>query len=789
MRPYEIQVKTNLVPDNRLLHLRNEMALQSAIIRGDTEVLLHNYLIVLEEYWKRIRHSNLRLNKRYNFRYSKTRLESRIPEHLDAATARRGIDDVQWKGFRFEFIKILAVGGHGYVSLWRVWFEDGSSKKVVIKRDLRGYFAVDDESYFHLRYAGAEHTSQVLDLHAEAMEIQDQVRLRNPLARLRYRNGAYFNARSLKLIVFEYMDHGDLYHVLTLAGHNKVQFLDRTLWGIWECLVRGVAAVAYVPSFLAMYRNFDKELQTAMDTNRLEHFLAQLENIQQSHDVHLDLEELNVLAGTADSHPYQPIFKLHDLGAYSWTMSDCWKSWDDCKYWQMRKPCKIHRVAPEQVHQDWDQLRTDGTVNMDGSQFAGEDLTQGHRIAGRFGTWTNIFLIGKVMEAVITLFTQSYPFDAFHFDSMDGTQSGKTYGWLLDDESYSHVDPALRDMIMRCQLEAPGERPSITTLLREIANRKSRPFYQSPGDMACFWENFFGPKPVEPIPDPIDDDLADALEASMAGGMIPWHPDPGSKPHRHEQQADSAPEEQLEYFHKWMSRQARALAAGDGDQTPRAQQPAPGNQGQQQIPRRPVNLRVPQRIARRPAGDQPVAAAPSRFNAPSLESVDLDDTAPTSDSPEFGDTVPFSRRAGEPRANFYRARAEPDGSVSESGSDISPVPTARKGVIFNVPKSSTRRGQVRKTGSRYDKSKMLFPNRKEAGSRVNKQVSEPNTKSLKTCVEMSNLDKFTRAAMDEMPMAIRNLMARTKHLERRLAAGNLPAMAYITPGGNGEYAA
>jgi hypothetical protein len=52
---------------------------------------------------------------------------------------------------------------------------------------------------------------------------------------------------------------------------------------------------------------------------------------------------------------------------------------------------------------------------------------------------------------------------------------------------------------------------------------------------------------------------------------------------------------------------------------------------------------------------------------------------------------------------------------------------------------------------------------------------------------MNNLDKFVQAAMDEMPMAIRNLMARTKHLERRLADGNLPAFAYITAGGKGDF--
>lgn len=82
---------------------------------------------------------------------------------------------------------------------------------------------------------------------------------------------------------------------------------------------------------------------------------------------------------------------------------------------------------------------------------------------------------------------------------------------------------------------------------------------------------------------------------------------------------------------------------------------------------------------------------------------------------------------------------------------------------------------------------MRFPNRKERGTRVNKRVSEPSARSLKTCVKMNNLDKFVQAAMDDMPMAIRNLMARTKHLERRLADGNLPAFAYITAGGKGDF--
>lgn len=223
-----------MVPDNDLLHWRNMMTLQGAIVRGETEVLFHNCPEIPIEYWEKVRHNHRRLNQRYNFYYRNARPKN-IPQHVDDAVARRGIDDVQWKGLRFEFIKILAAGGHGYVSLWRVWFEDGSSKKVVIKRALGGDFHVGRESRFHLRYAGAEHTSQILDLHAEAMKIQNEVRQRNPLARLRYRNGSDFNAGSLELIVFEFMEHGDLRKVLTLASQMDVQFPDRTLWGIWEC--------------------------------------------------------------------------------------------------------------------------------------------------------------------------------------------------------------------------------------------------------------------------------------------------------------------------------------------------------------------------------------------------------------------------------------------------------------------------------------------------------------------------------------------------------------------------
>lgn len=383
------------------------------------------------------------------------------------------------------------------------------------------------------------------------------------------------------------------------------------------------------------------------------------------------------------------------------------------------------------------------------------------------------------MEASITFLQEQYPLDAYHFDSMDGIQSGNTYGWALQDRAFSHVDPALRDLIMRCQHEVPGERPSVTSLLREIAIRKMHPFYQSPEEMALFWEYFFSPRTPDPMSDSMDDEFSDAIEETMAGGVM-WpfpHPDPGSEPHRHEQQAGSAPAERLEYFQKWMGRQDR-----DEEQVP--QPPVGGHQpgqDQHQIPRRPAQLRVPQKIARGAVDDQPSAAvavaAPSWLNSPSPEPVVYGGKPAAMDDDEAA-----QEDARGSYTNLRCARADPDYDVSESGSDRSPVPTARKGVKFNLPKNGAGRGKAKKTGSIYDRSKKRFPNRKEPGSKVNKRVSKPSTRSLKTSVKMSHLDKFVQTAMDDMPMAIRNIMARTKHLEQRLADGNLPALAYIGKG-------
>ncbi|KAF4465190.1 hypothetical protein FALBO_7959 [Fusarium albosuccineum] len=624
MQPKDIEVTTRYVPWDALEDRRNKSAVQSAILRGDTHVTLHNKEYIPDEWWWwdiREAGPGFQLDKSAVLEYQHFPVDHKRPDVADAE-AKRGLANMQWKGFMLQFIKVLAAGGFGYVSLWRVWFEDGSSKKVVIKKGVGIQFEAEQEARFHLRYAGAEHTSQVVDLFDEAMKIRADFVRENPLLPLKYRDGAEFDSTHMNLIVFEFLEHGDLNGILTKAAHKWSRFPDRVLWGIWECLVRGVAAFAYTPPFRSLNREFETELRQAEAEGRLEKFLRDLERVEISHDVHLDLEEFNILAGRNAHHPHQPVFKLHDLGAFSWIMNECWGEFMEKDYWRMRTPCKIHRVTPEQVHQEWDDLQTDVPYLEEGKRFAGEDCTQGCEVAGRFGIWTDIFLIAKVMESVITFNYQSYPFNAQAYQALDGLSEGKTYAWRLDNPAYASIAADLRDIVCQCQYELPGERPSIISLLRGIEARKQKGFTQTSDEVATFWDAFTRPSKPEPEPWREPETVGDALQQAMDDDIIPMVFRPS--------QATQRPRAPTQQGNEYPGRFYAQPVQGGFRNGPalRRRLPDANNRGdlnpQQPTGGRPANLRAPQRIAGRRRGEDP-APRPEHGDARSFSPMDEDD--------------------------------------------------------------------------------------------------------------------------------------------------------------------
>jgi hypothetical protein len=111
-------------------------------------------------------------------------------------------------------------------------------------------------------------------------------------------------------------------------------------------------------------------------------------------------------------------------------MRECWQQWKEADYWKVRRCPKSNRTPPvsiiirsfsamirvenecsydyqETISKEWDKvdLSHPGPV----SRFTGESFDPQHNeVAGRYGTWTNIFTIAKIVNNPISLFTISY---------------------------------------------------------------------------------------------------------------------------------------------------------------------------------------------------------------------------------------------------------------------------------------------------------------------------------------------------------------------------------------------
>ncbi|KAH7153159.1 hypothetical protein EDB81DRAFT_447949 [Dactylonectria macrodidyma] len=494
----DLDVIQRLSPAHYLDQYRNERAVQSAILRGDEEVILTNTSTLAGLKEPRYVHPPyIHQRNPYEVKFR----ELRSPESEDGLTENdiRERLDREWKGFRLEFLKILGTGGLGSGTLWKVHLEGGVTKQVVIKVPKTEESYSEEESEWHKRYEGSRHTVQYVDLAKMASDARDAYKAKYPDMPCQYDRGSDFISDEATGMPLEFMSRGDLFRIMKTASTKRLKrFPDKALWGIWECLVKGAAAMAYQPRANKWNIVFENDMEKAEANGDLERFFEFLEAEPITHDIHLDLEESNILAGEDSAHPEQPVFKMHDFGGFSFAMNEAWGHRDEKFYWSRRKPTKMTRLTPEQVHQDWDTLRNNLPGREAVERFEGSDLTKGNPIAGRYGVWTNIFILAKTMEAVITQLYFVHPFTSDDYETMDG-KSGRTYGWRLNEPEFDFVDPELRDILCECLFERPIDRPSILDLLRNIEARKKRGFPEQLGDLKWFWRKVFGPFATKPV--------------------------------------------------------------------------------------------------------------------------------------------------------------------------------------------------------------------------------------------------------------------------------------------------
>ncbi|KAJ6443059.1 hypothetical protein O9K51_04238 [Purpureocillium lavendulum] len=400
-----------------------------------------------------------------------------------------------WDGFHLRWIKILGKGGFGYATLWEASFEDGTTKKVVIKIPNPGASGdIADELAWHEKYFGASHTVQALNLNHFVMHKRNSGAT-DGRPRI---SGPTFHAPTLNAMTLEYAEHGNLFDLLAKGSYLGAVYSNKMLWMLWECLVRGVASVSRQNSL--MRENLEPGALFGVD--QLLDYVEQgsdywalelLDGAPDSHNVLFDLEEQNVLVGADERHRGNPILKLHDFGgSYCHDMLEQWKTWRFRHYLCARGPPKMNRRLPEQASKDWDDY--DCLNSPSAANFWGPNLDRGSQVAGRYGTWSNIFLIGSLMESVIADRWITHPFTTVSYTNIEGDKAGQTYGHRLMRNDCSSVEPQLRDVVMRCQYEKPADRPTITQLVEECLKRRKKGFPEEEDEHTKqFWATFWKP--------------------------------------------------------------------------------------------------------------------------------------------------------------------------------------------------------------------------------------------------------------------------------------------------------
>lgn len=224
---------------HELTRWRNLCTINSALTRGVTSVILYDWDHIPKDQIGYIRRAKEEIEKQ---RVSIFPALTNTPEGPDLcgvykADSLRDIESTSWEGLRFKFVKVLAEGGQGYVSLWDVTFDDGSIRRVVIKKGKKDSSSFDpvNEARFHLRYEAAEHTTQVIKLSHESAAIRRAMMKENPTAANNFTKGCPWDAAERRCVVFEYAPYGDVSDLMSNMATTKQNFPNSVLWGVLEC--------------------------------------------------------------------------------------------------------------------------------------------------------------------------------------------------------------------------------------------------------------------------------------------------------------------------------------------------------------------------------------------------------------------------------------------------------------------------------------------------------------------------------------------------------------------------
>lgn len=348
----------------------------------------------------------------------------------------------------------------------------------------------------------------------------------------------FFNLPDGCATALEYYARGDVhgalrkfaqYYWVTLTNEQRIALPKKFYWNIFKCLWMMHVAMAYPPRSLAD----DQDAFWASDEPIKEEFpgfFDPSERRQPRRFVHFDLDPQNILVGDFDAdrgsdHYSVPNLKLSDFGCMQEVTRT--KLRDVTYMHSLRRVGKTMYLAPEQFTTEWDLPFWD--QRQPPQDWPAE-------VAGKFSNKTNLFQLGLVMYNFLTLTTVGagdprpqpipYPHHPQH-PIEGGQQRGRTYASvLLYDDQAGHIEPYLRDLVIRMLYEDADRRPGFLEI--ESILRFTQPWARGDDESRELSLRIFD-QPLQSVPDGPKSRLLSYLEhggALQAGmgptEMIPW---------------------------------------------------------------------------------------------------------------------------------------------------------------------------------------------------------------------------------------------------------------------------
>ncbi|KAI1502593.1 kinase-like domain-containing protein [Biscogniauxia marginata] len=379
-------------------------------------------------------------------------------------------------GLNIRYNKLIGWGGQGLVTTFDVLAETGEvAKKLVVKAhfpDAPETRMEQERKMMHI-LRKADHIVQLLYAEGDGLNPDDDSKMDTD------DDDDDSEKPPLTVLIMEMVENGDLADFITKVQEHEERIPNTVLWRFLLC------PMAYPPA---------ARLENADNPGPITETIPQQLQNQPSRMVHFDFDPYNVFLGgvTSDSeHNITPILKLGDFGCTLEIKS----GQEDFYYERLRSRGKMGFFAPEQFSHDWDYVAR------------GSNLISRHRIAGNYGAHTNVWGIGLISEALITLSRPALPPKPTEttYSHPPNKPSYHTYAFHLTDNDYSHVDRDLRGLVLRLQAHLPEDRPRLHEIeyfaKTVVTNRK---FPNESDEEVRRWLNkiLFEPPPASNAPTP-----------------------------------------------------------------------------------------------------------------------------------------------------------------------------------------------------------------------------------------------------------------------------------------------